>query len=284
MILIVHEFKSTFQSGTLWQNMDFLNDADVGYIRPHLLRVGSPAGTVQMIIYDQNDVVVKKSPVYTITNILPGSTYVHGFWPFEIKHPFKAGTYKILLATAGGYTFGGTNYLGWCNDWDLRKYEPAYTVNGPAKAPLDMEFWTYDWSDNMRVLDFDDGFESSTEPTITDMAIAQSIFQPVVNNQVAAANVTGMVFDKDDYHKARVECRVWRKTDSGEKAESFNVWMEYKPTAATWVMEFEGRNEESGVDFSIDASTGQVKYVSDNMAGANHTGYIKWIKTTFDKE
>ena len=160
MTLIVHEFKNTLQGGTIFQWVKTTEGKDFWGIRAHLLRFGNPSGTIQFKIYDVNDRLVQAGPAIPLSSIGTG-TYWHGYYPLENKLDLPAGIYKFLLATSGGYSFGGGNYVGWCNDYDLRKYELDYLSDSDLKDPLDFEAWSYKWRDLMRVLDYDDGFTSN---------------------------------------------------------------------------------------------------------------------------
>lgn len=121
-----------------------------------------------------------------------------------------------------------------------------------------------------RELDFADGFESSVEPT------RPSDSQAITNNQVAAADVTGLLFDSTIRH-AWALVSLYRKDSLQEKAASGIIHVQQK-FGGVWSVEPESEFDTfvtTGVTFSIVA--GQVKYVSTNFVG---TGYTSAVKTT----
>ena len=140
MTLIVQEFKASHQLGTLYQYIEALSAVDITHVRPHLLRYNAPAGNVTLKVYDSTDRLVKASSAVAITDIF-SNAYAHGYYPFEINMQLNAGVYKFLLEV-DGYAFAANHYLGWCNDYDLRKYTKGYAEADVLKAPLNMEIWT----------------------------------------------------------------------------------------------------------------------------------------------
>jgi hypothetical protein len=93
----------------------------------------------------------------------------------------------------------------------------------------------------------------------------------IVNNQVAAADVTGLLLDSDSYKSVKVFYEVFRKTGSSERICNGFFTCLYKSGTNAWELEagsFEG-SPAHGVTFSI-TTAGQVQYTSDNMAGTNY--------------
>jgi len=105
--------------------------------------------------------------------------------------------------------------------------------------------------------------------------------QVLANNQVAAANVTTLVFDKTVYYGARILYQVNRKTDTAasESVYSGVLYCQYSAQDDSWKIVDDARGEDadsSGTVFSI-TGAGQVQYVTDNMAGANYVGHIRFM-------
>lgn len=121
-----------------------------------------------------------------------------------------------------------------------------------------------------RQLDFADGFESSLQPTSPGSSVS------IANNQVAAADVTGLLFTTAVRH-VWVLVSAYRRTDSNEKATLGILHIQYKTDGTTWSIEPESNFDTfvgAGLTFSIVA--GQVKYVSSNLAGANYASELQF--------
>lgn len=104
----------------------------------------------------------------------------------------------------------------------------------------------------------------------------------ILNNQVAAIDITGMLLDASKYKSAKVFFEIFRKTDSEERVANGYLTAVYKTSTNSWDVTPGGTydGDTSGVTFSI-LGTGQIQYVSDNMSGANYTGKIKFKDFTF---
>lgn len=96
----------------------------------------------------------------------------------------------------------------------------------------------------------------------------------IANNQVAAADITGLVLDSTLYKSVKVYFELHRKTDADERlANGFLTAL--KKDGAAWDITTGGSydGDATGVTFSI-LPSGQVQYTSNNMAGANYSGTI----------
>ncbi len=116
-------------------------------IRPHLLRFANPSGSLFIQIQDANGQPIKDSNTVAISTLFDTDnlTHFHGYIQFDIDFHFKKETiYNISLRSTGGYTFAEPNYIAWCNDWEHRKYNAAYTPNGDTAGALDLEIWSKD--------------------------------------------------------------------------------------------------------------------------------------------
>lgn len=140
MKLVVHELRTTLvQKLTVGTSNVAVDD-----VRPHIFKYGTPAGSLFMSIQDSTGVTTyNTSTAVTIASITSASnTYFHGYVDFVCPVILLAGvTYRFVLSSTG-YTFAETGYIGWANDFDLRKYSLGYTqVGGTIMSPLDTEVW-----------------------------------------------------------------------------------------------------------------------------------------------
>lgn len=96
----------------------------------------------------------------------------------------------------------------------------------------------------------------------------------IANNTTSATNIPGFSFDSTVVRGAICEFSIYRSTDSDEVVEVGTLHVAYKSTAGTWEIAQTGVGS-SGVVLTI-TSSGQMQYVSDNMAGASYSGIIKF--------
>lgn len=104
--------------------------------------------------------------------------------------------------------------------------------------------------------------------------------QELLNNQVAALDLTGLVFDSDEYRSAKIFFEIWRKTATKERIVNGYLTATYSDTNGWDITpsgiadgQLESGQFDHGVTFSITAG-GQVQYVSDNMSGGSYEGTI----------
>jgi hypothetical protein len=142
--LVAHEL--TINSGiAALKQLLTIGDEDVylGGIRPHILKVGAPAGSLYLEVRTAADVLIQASETVTIASITAATgTYFHGYVRFAIPITLLKNTSYYVVMQSTGYTFAESAYIAWCNDFDLRKYSTEYTANA-ATAALDMEMWEY---------------------------------------------------------------------------------------------------------------------------------------------
>lgn len=94
----------------------------------------------------------------------------------------------------------------------------------------------------------------------------------LANNQVAPANLLGLVFDYTQYRGVRIQYSIHRQTDAPTELDGIGeLYLWYKPVAAVWKINPLESNDgdDHGVTFDVTAA-GQVTYTSTNLAGANH--------------
>jgi hypothetical protein len=112
--------------------------------------------------------------------------------------------------------------------------------------------------------------------------IPETLFT-VANNQSAAANVTGLVFDPTKYRSFTIDYQIYRNTTGSgatELAESGILKGVYKTVSATWEMIPVGQVGDAGVTLTIVSATGQIQYTSTNITGTAATSKMSFSATT----
>lgn len=146
-----------------------------------------------------------------------------------------------------------------------------------ASIPLrDYGLTTPDWWNALRA-------EGIALENIVAASIPSSVDFTLANNQVAAADVTGLTFDENTVRGAVLEVLVRRKITTGERVAMGRITVAYREYLDTWDLVDGGalNGDETGVTFSITAS-GQVQYTTDNFPGSGYSGLMKYkIITTF---
>jgi len=114
-------------------------------MRPHLYIHNAPSGSLTMQIRDANKRLIEASETITIATMrtaFSNVAYIHSDFRFLIDAPLKKNTnYFIYLVPSGGYSFSESNYIGWCNDFDLRKVTADYASPVGYNSPLLLEIW-----------------------------------------------------------------------------------------------------------------------------------------------
>lgn len=137
MKLIVHELT---QGSNLNQTFTAPRDCNIVAVRPHILRYGLPSGNLQLSIEEVGGSSLA-STTLTISSIA-SANYFHGYVKFDIVVGLRKGVeYRVKLEGVSGYTFSESNYIGWCNGFDLKKYKASYQQTNSMDAPLDFELW-----------------------------------------------------------------------------------------------------------------------------------------------
>lgn len=121
-------------------------DSFLHAIRPHLYRHNAPAGSVKIQLLNASQVLLKDSELISILNIdvdsgTLGLPFFHGYVRFVMNYPLAKNTDYFLKLVGVGYTFSEAAYVGWVNDYDLRKVECSVSPNDGWRAPLDVELW-----------------------------------------------------------------------------------------------------------------------------------------------
>ena len=137
---------------------------------------------------------------------------------------------------------------------------------------------TKDWFNSLRAAGA--ALEALLGPSLSYSAAPVAL----ANNQVGAADVTGLLFDKTVYKTAMVIAEIRRKTADNEAVAHGKMSAIYRDNTDTWelvpTLDGDGPGDGAGVTFSMNGE--QVQYVSDNMAGADYIGNLQFkILTSF---
>lgn len=98
----------------------------------------------------------------------------------------------------------------------------------------------------------------------------------IANNQ-SATNVTGLIFDKTTIKAARVEYSIERKTSTQDVQEMGHFYVIHDSRDDQWRIAL-GMTffDSSGVTFSINSSTGQIQYATDDLTGSSYEGKLRF--------
>lgn len=140
MILLVRELVTVID-----QDFEAPEDNVVLYsIRPHLYRHNFPAGSLKIQLLDENKKLIGESNSVLIADLdldTAPNDFFHGYVRFLLNVPLKGGQIYFVRLKPSGYTFNELAYIGWCNDYDLQRYDRNYTPSASTQAAMDLEFW-----------------------------------------------------------------------------------------------------------------------------------------------
>jgi hypothetical protein len=102
----------------------------------------------------------------------------------------------------------------------------------------------------------------------------------LANNQIVAANVTGLSFNSASYKSAHIYTEVRRKTDSNEAVSNGILRVMYKDSSSAWILIDELGGDDDGITFSI-TTGGQIQYTSNDLLGTNYSGKVTFKAITF---
>ena len=101
----------------------------------------------------------------------------------------------------------------------------------------------------------------------------------IANNQAAAADVTGLLFNGTSVKMAIIDYRIRRNTTGGgatERVQGGSMVALYAAAAGTWSLTPGPQSgDDAGVTFTITAG-GQVQYVSDSQTGTADESILKY--------
>lgn len=143
MDLVVFELGLTgdFGNTQLRQQIRPLIDLQVEAFRPHLYVEDNPAGSLFMEVQDLNGKTIAASNTVAISSIT-SATYFHGYVKFDISIGLRKDVSYNIALKPSGYTYSASTFVGWCNDFDLRKVDTTVPSPIGVSSPLDMEIWT----------------------------------------------------------------------------------------------------------------------------------------------
>lgn len=126
-------------------------------------------------------------------------------------------------------------------------------------------------------------FDQLTQ-AIGAIAVNTSVTKTLLNNQSPAVNLTGVILDKTKYRSVEISYDLkrrdslnfyWENARMVARVNDANNWELYiAPGVGV---------EDHGTVFTIDASTGQVKYTTTNMGGSGYLGDINLKFLNFPK-
>lgn len=139
MNLLVHELVTSLSQR---QTTPTDKDVFIEALRPHLVKYGSPAGSLYMEVRTTGGTLVATSETVTIAAITAASgAYFHGNVRFYTYCSLPKNTSYDFYLKSTGYTYAESAWIGWCNDFDLKKYEYGYTPVNYEDCPLNFEDW-----------------------------------------------------------------------------------------------------------------------------------------------
>lgn len=109
-------------------------------IRPHLYKHGSPAGALYLEVRNAQGYLIATSQPVVIADI-PGLPFFHGEIDFPLETSLVANATYFVTLKGTGYSFNESAFIGWCNDFDLRKMQPSYSPSNGTRAALLLEIW-----------------------------------------------------------------------------------------------------------------------------------------------
>ncbi len=137
MILQVHELQTELK-----QKIKATQHVDMYAVRLHLYRHNSPAGQLFVELRNANNKLVKTSEVINISSIPVTQAYFHGYIRFLISNSLKEDSQYYIALKSTGYTYSPSAFIGWVNDFDLRRVRSNYAPNAGINAPLGIELWS----------------------------------------------------------------------------------------------------------------------------------------------
>ena len=97
----------------------------------------------------------------------------------------------------------------------------------------------------------------------------------IANNQSSATDITGMILNDTLYRGFTIDYLIWRATDINSRIQYGQLRAVYNANTSTWYLSDNYSGQDAGVEFSMNVN--QVQYTSNNLTGADYSGYIKFI-------
>ena len=98
----------------------------------------------------------------------------------------------------------------------------------------------------------------------------------LLNNQNTPADIPNLIIDKDEYVFFKARLSYTRRTALPLEIRTYTEIVCTYRTDTGWDLEFEHNRDFPEVVFSINPTTGQVSYTSDNMSGSSYFGKGYW--------
>ena len=181
------------------QEIKLTADVNLIHIRPHIFKKNNPPGSLRIDIKDQANHFIASSNAIIISTI-SAFNFAHGYLRFDITTPLKKDLIYFIELVGIGYAFTENAHIGFCKDFDLRKVTPNFTPNTGLDSALDIELWGLNVG--TRVVEFFDGFESNSAPTVGDI-LATGLFV-FANDAAFVAAVGRAAVDGDIYRNSTI--------------------------------------------------------------------------------
>lgn len=141
MNLVVHELVANSGAGSVYQEVTVgSSPVTIRAVRPHLYISLPQASSIYVQILNSGGTVVATSETVTVASIT-AQNYFHGYVRFYIDAILAAATNYTFRLQVTGYSYSEESFIGWCSDYDLRKYSLGFTPSNAWDDPLDMEIW-----------------------------------------------------------------------------------------------------------------------------------------------
>ena len=113
---------------------------------------------------------------------------------------------------------------------------------------------------------------------ILKIPITSSTNKIINNNQAAPLNLTDLIYDKADYKAIKILFDISRETDDPiSLVEMGELFLVLDTPSNLWRQPIISNSDfdDAGVIFSVDTSTGQLKYTSSNLSGGSYVGVLR---------
>lgn len=120
--------------------------------------------------------------------------------------------------------------------------------------------------------------------SVLDTIISQEVSFTIVNNQTTPADITSLSFSPSTFRAIKIDYTIYRQSDTASSgvAQIGQLRFVFNTQSSSWLLSDDFAGQDSGVTFSIDNTTGQVKYTSTDISGTNYVGTLKYnITKTF---
>ncbi len=110
--------------------------------------------------------------------------------------------------------------------------------------------------------------------------VTSEVQMTLANNQ-AATDVTGLVFDSSVYRAVEIKYTIERRTATQGYRSMGRLICMFEAFAGTWSIDDDvdagSSGFDTGVTFTINATTGQIQYATDSMTGGTYVGKMRHV-------